>query len=114
MEIIYGPSTAYASATGSVGINIAPGGSGNFTSITPGSSGCTNTTYSTTVANNSLPSTNLTNGTHYIFCPPVGIHNEQSTLPTVYALSQNYPNPFNPETKIQFALPKAGLVKLVV
>lgn len=34
--------------------------------------------------------------------------------PSVYSLSQNYPNPFNPTTKINFALPKAGHVKLVV
>ena len=31
-----------------------------------------------------------------------------------YSLSQNYPNPFNPETKIQFSVPKNGLVKVVV
>lgn len=31
-----------------------------------------------------------------------------------YSLSQNYPNPFNPETKIQFSIPKNGLVKIVV
>lgn len=29
-----------------------------------------------------------------------------------FALEQNYPNPFNPETKISFALPRAGEVKL--
>ena len=113
-EIIYGPSTPYASATGSVGINVTPGGSGNFTSITPGSSGCSNTTYSTTTANNSLPSTYLTSGTHYGFCWFVGVQHEQNTVPSVYSLSQNYPNPFNPETKINYALPKAGLVKIVV
>ena len=31
-----------------------------------------------------------------------------------YALEQNYPNPFNPETKISFALPRAGEVKLSI
>ncbi len=31
-----------------------------------------------------------------------------------YELEQNYPNPFNPETKIKFALPEAGEVKLII
>jgi hypothetical protein len=29
-------------------------------------------------------------------------------------MSQNYPNPFNPVTKINFALPKTGMVKLII
>jgi hypothetical protein len=112
VEIIYGTGVANPSASGSVGINVTPGGSGNFTSITPGSS-CSNTTYSTTTANNSVTYA-FTSGTHYIFCNPVGIQHNQNSLPATYSLSQNYPNPFNPETKIDFALPKAGLVKMVV
>jgi hypothetical protein len=35
-------------------------------------------------------------------------------IPKVYSLSQNYPNPFNPVTKINYELPKNGLVKLVI
>ena len=31
-----------------------------------------------------------------------------------YTLGQNYPNPFNPSTKIKFALPEAGHIKLQV
>jgi hypothetical protein len=34
--------------------------------------------------------------------------------PSSYSVSQNYPNPFNPTTKINFALPKSGLVTLKV
>ena len=34
--------------------------------------------------------------------------------PANYQLSQNYPNPFNPVTKINYALPKSGLVSLKV
>ncbi|GEM_PF-2003254 len=44
----------------------------------------------------------------------VGITNNNTGVPKVYSLSQNYPNPFNPSTDIKFALPKAGLVKMVI
>jgi len=44
----------------------------------------------------------------------VSIGNLNSELADKYSLSQNYPNPFNPETKIQFSIPKNGLVKIVV
>ena len=33
-------------------------------------------------------------------------------IPSQYELYQNYPNPFNPVTRIRFALPKAGEVRL--
>ena len=40
---------------------------------------------------------------------------ELSTLlPKEIALHQNYPNPFNPETQIQFELPQAATVSLVI
>ncbi|MFC1482137.1 T9SS type A sorting domain-containing protein, partial [Candidatus Neomarinimicrobiota bacterium] len=39
---------------------------------------------------------------------------ESAALPTEFALSQNYPNPFNPATTINFALPRASEISLVV
>jgi hypothetical protein len=35
-------------------------------------------------------------------------------IPKEYFLSQNYPNPFNPITTIEFSIPKAGSVSLVI
>jgi photosystem II stability/assembly factor-like uncharacterized protein len=46
--------------------------------------------------------------------PINGISTISNEVPSSYSLSQNYPNPFNPVTKINFALPKSGLVTLKV
>ena len=43
-----------------------------------------------------------------------GITQNGNTVPVEYTLSQNYPNPFNPTTKINFALPKSGLVTMKI
>ncbi|MDD5361229.1 MAG: S8 family serine peptidase [Ignavibacteria bacterium] len=40
--------------------------------------------------------------------------NNAGILPTKFELSQNYPNPFNPTTKINFAIPKQGLVTMKI
>ncbi|MFZ5979290.1 MAG: FlgD immunoglobulin-like domain containing protein [Candidatus Zixiibacteriota bacterium] len=40
--------------------------------------------------------------------------NDANNLPDNYSLSANYPNPFNPSTTIEFNLPSAGNVELVV
>ncbi len=46
--------------------------------------------------------------------PITGISVVGNEIPTNYSVSQNYPNPFNPTTKINFALPKSGLVTMKV
>lgn len=46
--------------------------------------------------------------------PLTSVNPNGNTVPSVFKLEQNYPNPFNPVTKINFALPKSGLVKVVV
>ncbi|MCE1164470.1 MAG: T9SS type A sorting domain-containing protein [Bacteroidetes bacterium] len=46
--------------------------------------------------------------------PLVGIGNGSTEAPATFSLSQNYPNPFNPTTKINYALPKSGLVTMKV
>ncbi|MBN1632751.1 MAG: T9SS type A sorting domain-containing protein [Ignavibacteria bacterium] len=43
-----------------------------------------------------------------------GISQKGNEFPIKYELAQNYPNPFNPSTKINFAIPKQGLVTLKV
>jgi hypothetical protein len=43
----------------------------------------------------------------------VGIAGDQ-TLPQQFALSSNYPNPFNPTTTINYQLPRAAEVELVI
>ena len=47
-------------------------------------------------------------------CNGVTVGTESEELPTEVSLSQNYPNPFNPSTTINYALPQAGNVSLVV
>ena len=44
---------------------------------------------------------------------PVTLRPAES-IPTGYALDQNYPNPFNPDTRISFALPSSGSIRLIV
>lgn len=44
---------------------------------------------------------------------PTGLE-ESAALPTTFAVSRAYPNPFNPSTTINYQLPRAGDVKLVI
>ncbi|MBK8553310.1 MAG: T9SS type A sorting domain-containing protein [Ignavibacteria bacterium] len=43
-----------------------------------------------------------------------GVQSTGNTIPTEYDLKQNYPNPFYPVTKINFSIPKQGLVTLKI
>jgi hypothetical protein len=43
-----------------------------------------------------------------------GVQNIFTGIPSKYDLSQNYPNPFNPVTRINYALPKQGMVILKI
>ena len=45
---------------------------------------------------------------------PTDIGNNLASVPASYLLEQNYPNPFNPTTKINFSIPKQGLVTLKI
>ena len=45
--------------------------------------------------------------------PTVAIE-ERDVLPTAYALHQNYPNPFNPTTTLEFDVPEAADIRMVV
>jgi len=44
----------------------------------------------------------------------VGINKLGMEIPLRFELNQNYPNPFNPVTNIKFAIPKAGLTRIIV
>ncbi len=43
-----------------------------------------------------------------------GVQQEIELTPSEFSLSQNYPNPFNPSTSIDFTLPKAEKVRIVI
>lgn len=47
---------------------------------------------------------------------PTGVDDphDHKALPGEFSLGQNYPNPFNPETRIDFALPRGGTVRIEV
>ncbi len=42
------------------------------------------------------------------------IDQESAAIPAEFKLSQNYPNPFNPATTIEFSLPRAASVRILI
>ncbi|MEO8514584.1 MAG: T9SS type A sorting domain-containing protein [Ignavibacteria bacterium] len=72
--------------------------------------------YSFTIFNNYVFAGTIGAGSLYRrpFSELNGIKQISGEVPVDFALKQNYPNPFNPVTNIQFNIPKAGNVKLIV
>lgn len=52
--------------------------------------------------------------TCFVINTQTGVSQNYNTVPNTYSLSQNYPNPFNPVTRINFDIPKQGLVTMKV
>ncbi|MCX6162130.1 MAG: T9SS type A sorting domain-containing protein [Ignavibacteriae bacterium] len=79
-----------------------PGTGGTYTHITKSRTG------------NTLWAVRTNGGISRYGDPITGVTPVSATVPDNYSLSQNYPNPFNPVTKINFAIPKSGLVTLKI
>lgn len=58
--------------------------------------------------------TNITNPNNHFIDIGTGTNTNPEILVKDYNLYQNYPNPFNPSTKINFGIPKSGLVSIKV
>ena len=50
----------------------------------------------------------------YVSFITTGVKKEVTLYPKEFSLAQNYPNPFNPSTTINFELPTAGRVRIVI
>ncbi len=99
IEICY-DNNAYTSYS-TVTSTYAPGKTWGY--YTDNASGCTMT------GGASIP-----NRPNVCFFTVYGAGNNANLVPNKFELSQNYPNPFNPATKINFAIPKQGLVTMKI
>ena len=90
-----------------------------FTSSSPWTSGSFSWTPTANDSGNysiTFTATNYLPGTHTTQIRVIGAvtGSQGQSAPAVYRLSQNYPNPFNPGTVIDFALAKAGPVRIAI
>lgn len=104
VEICFG-NTSYSTATVVNGTTIANMETTEYHDL---STACAYTGFTTPVVQTARANACFT------IIPPSGVNPIGSTLPTKYSLEQNYPNPFNPVTRINFAIPKQGLVNLKI
>ncbi|MFA7360914.1 MAG: T9SS type A sorting domain-containing protein [Candidatus Kapaibacterium sp.] len=108
VDICYNNTTYTSYST--VNCTAAPGMYwGRYNDLTEPNGGCGYTAWTLTTGPVGRANTRLQ------FTPVTGISNHnQFGSPINYSLSQNYPNPFNPVTKINFAIPKQGIVSLKI
>jgi len=99
IEICYDNSSYTAYST--VASTYAPGKTWGY--YTDNLTGCTMT------GGSSVP-----NRPNICFTYVLSSESNTNLVPNEYKLSQNYPNPFNPTTKINFAIPKQGLVTMKI
>ena len=81
---------------------------GRYNDLTEPLGGCDNTAWTLSTGPPGRANT------RFQIMNPNSVGNSTTEIPNSYSLSQNYPNPFNPTTKINFALPKQGLVTLKI
>lgn len=104
VEVCFG-NTSYSTATTVLGTSMS---GMEWTEYHDLSTACAYTGFSTGTAQTARANT------CFVISPLTGVTPGNTGVPNVYELAQNYPNPFNPVTKINFAIPKQGLVSLKV
>lgn len=104
MEICFG-NTSYTTATTVFGTTISGMEYSEYHDL---STACSYTGFTSPTAQTARANT------CFVINTITGVNPNVSSVPTSYSLSQNYPNPFNPVTRINFDIPKQGLVMLKV